>query len=170
MRCAAVNTRLVAWQDQELSPGEATQVEEHLRGCAECQALAVRLEAVELDEPLVIPAAVLARLHAATDVDDLLAAAADETRRSPLPPESLWQRWIVDAIEVPGWTVLAGAAALSLLAVYAVQTQFELDQTQAELAARTIPATAVGDPTAASLPADQFRPASYQPGEDHGYR
>lgn len=170
MRCATVQSRLITWQDDELAPGEAAQVEEHVHQCAACRSLSARLGAVQIDAPLVIPPAALARLHAATEVDLLLAAAADENRTSPFPPEPFWRRWLVDAVEVPGWTVLVAAAAVCLLAVYAVQTQWQLDSTQAELAARTVPITAPVDAAPSSVPADQFRPASYQPGEEHGYR
>lgn len=170
MRCAAVQRRLVAWQDRELSPGESVKVSEHLERCPECRAAEARLATVGLLEPVAVPAHIEARLRAATNVDAILTAAADESRRTPFPADPWWQRWLVDGIEVPGWSVLAAAAAVSLLAIWALHTRVELAGTQAELAARAIPLSAGPEAPPIDLPADQFQPAAYQPGEEHGYR
>lgn len=169
MRCTAIQQRLVAWQDEELAPSEAVQVEEHVARCAECQAIDRRLRVASLDDALVIPPSVAARLHAATDVDALLAAAADPRREPRYPLDPGWRRWWVDAIEVPGWMVAAAAAALLAIAGYAAHVAGELQDTQAELARATRDAAAT-EIAPVELPADQFQPASFQPGEEHGYR
>lgn len=170
MRCTAIQDRLVAWQDDELGPSEAAQIEEHVARCAACRSVDRRLRLAPLGDALVIPASVTARLHAATDPDALLAAAADPRREPRFPLEPAWRRWLVDAVEVPGWSLLAAAAALLIVASYAGYTAVQLEGTQAELAARAARDAAPAEIAPADLPADQFQPASFQPGEDHGYR
>ena len=170
MRCAAVQKRLVAWQDQELAPGEAIRVTEHLARCQACGEIERRLATVDDLEPLEVPPEIRARLHARTHVDLLLEASANDQRRSPFPAAPYWQRTLYDGVEVPQWTLLAAAAALVLLSIWGVQTQIALSDTQAELAARanseaTVPASPPGE-----LRASDFQPASYQPGEEQGYR
>ena len=36
MDCRTVRDRISAWEDQELSPGEASQMADHLAHCSEC--------------------------------------------------------------------------------------------------------------------------------------
>lgn len=169
MHCAAVQKRLVAWQDRELSPGEAVRVSEHLETCAACADAERRLASVEIDPPE-IPPQIAARLHAATNIDAILAAAEDEGRRTPFPPEPWWRRTLLDAVEVPAWSVMVAAAAVMLLAGLAVQSQLELQSTQAELeqAARTIAQREMPEGPRMGIPEDQYKPASYQPGEEQG--
>ena len=169
MRCAAVQKRLVAWQDRELAPGEDARVSEHLETCATCSAAEHRLSSVQVEAPG-IPPHVLAKLHAATDVDALMAAAADENRREPFPPEPWFRRYFIEAIEVPAWSVMAAAAAVILLAGYALQSQQELGYAQAELAARTVPQDTMPEAAPIGLQPEDFRPVGYQPPEDDGYR
>lgn len=174
MHCRAVQHRIVAWQDDELSPGESVQVAEHLASCSSCAAVEERLRLPPLEDALVIPPEIQARLAAATRADVLIAEARREDRATPFPAEAWWRRWLVDAVEVPGWTVLAAAALLTLTAGWAVQMTLAYSGAQAEaeaaIAARTIPAAGTLETRPGDLPPDQFQPASYQPGEDHGYR
>lgn len=169
MRCTDVQDRLVAWQDEELAPSEAVQVGEHVARCSECRSIDRRLRVASLDDALVIPASVSARLRAATDVDVLLAKAEDPRRELRYRLEPAWRRWLLEAIEVPAWSLVAAAAAILVVAGYTAHIALELHDTQAELARATRDATPSGI-APVELPADQFQPASFQPGEDHGYR
>lgn len=174
MRCAAVQSRLVAWQDEELSPGEHVRVTEHLESCADCRAAEARLIPVDLSDALEIPPELAARLAAATQVDHLLAEAERADRRSPFPPAPWYRRWTTEVVEVPSWMLLAAAATLFLTAGWAVQMTWAYEssmaETQALIAERAEPNAEPLEVSPIDLPADQFQPASYQPGEEQGYR
>ena len=43
MDCRTVRDRIAAWEDQELSPGETSQMREHLEQCPECMAFSQRI-------------------------------------------------------------------------------------------------------------------------------
>jgi anti-sigma factor RsiW len=101
----------VAWADGELSPGEATQVEAHVRTCATCARHDAALRGVTPRPRLVRPPPeVMRRLDRALDVDVLLARAAREPA-----PEALavrMQRFLRHETSVPRAGVLAYAALL----------------------------------------------------------
>lgn len=174
MHCAAVQSRLVAWQDEELSPGEHVRVTEHLEQCPDCRAAETRLGSIDLSDALEIPPHLAARLAQATSPELLLAEAARADRASPFPKAPWHRRWTTEVVEVPSWMVMAAAAALFLTAGWAVQMTWAYEssvaETEALMAERTEPSTEPLQITPVDLPADQFKPASYQPGAEHGYR
>ena len=51
MDCADVADRAAAYLDTELSPGERTQLEDHVDQCGECRVLLERLSAQDLAAP-----------------------------------------------------------------------------------------------------------------------
>ena len=168
MRCAAVQKRIVAWQDAELSPGETVRISEHLQGCIACRSIEQRCAAATPRMELRVPPAIRNRLLTATHTSVLLDLAARRPHRRRVPRLSL--RWLHREVEVPRWGILVAAAALVLSVGYALHTARSLDAAHAELAVRatSAPASLHADPRV--LPPGHYQPASYQPTEDGGYR
>jgi anti-sigma factor RsiW len=150
MWCVEVRDRLVAWADGELSPGEATQVEAHVRTCATCARHDAALRGVTPRPRLVRPPPeVMRRLDRALDVDVLLARAAREPA-----PEALavrMQRFLRHETSVPRAGVLAYAALL-LFAVSVAAVGWW----------GAAPAPTVAD-VPSTLPSEQYEPASFRP-------
>ncbi len=95
MNCWRTKQLLAAYLDRELSPSEATLVEEHLGVCPECSELKERLDSVP---PLDLP-----RLEPETEqqlwaqLDDALDEAWAAKEQGHRPAESIWntvQGWI----------------------------------------------------------------------------
>jgi anti-sigma factor RsiW len=149
MRCDEARDRLVAWDDGELSPGEATQVAAHVRGCLACAGHAAALRAVTPRPRPVVPADVLARLHARVDPDVVLTAAA-----RPAPPTSFGagvRGFLRREAQVPMGAVLAYAAVLAL-AVGLAAFGWWGAPTELRVADQPEP-----------LPSEQYEPASFTP-------
>lgn len=149
MRCDEARDRLVARDDGELSPGEATQVDEHLRGCAACAAHRGALQAVTPRPRARPPAHALRRLDDALDVDLLLAKAAEAPAAEPLSTRA--RRFFGAEVTVPRTHALAYAAALLLAVGLAVAGWWSGEA----------PATVADH--AAPLPSVQYEPASFRP-------
>ncbi len=144
MGCREVRDRLVAWQDDELSRGEAAQLEDHLRSCAECR----RKERALADaRPEPGPEAVRAALDVRLDVD-LLLAAARTPPAAPTPIERL-RAWMGREARVPMGLVVAYVAVLFAAIGFGLSA----------LLPGSPPATTLTD--VQPIPADQFRPAAW---------
>ena len=155
MRCRAVTRRLVAYQDRELSPGEHTRVEEHLATCARCRDLEARLAAATPVPALHPGAADLAAYHAQLDAA-IEAEWANPQRPAAPPPLVDWQD------HLPTRRTVAWAAAMLLTLTWGLSNWWTARELRAELAERaTTPA-----PWTETIPADQYRPASWSPDRD----
>ncbi len=118
MNCIDVRPRLVAFQDGELSPGEQTQVVEHLHSCTDCTEHELQLAAVTPEPFLDIPDADLDAKW--LRLDEVLAAELDHPVRIPVPAP-MWLRvsnWLSEEMPMSTGTVLAYAAALMLVAMW----------------------------------------------------
>jgi anti-sigma factor RsiW len=167
--CNEVVPRLVAWQDGELSRSEATQLEEHVAGCASCARAHHRLALTLPMPPLPPPARLRRRLAAALDVDAILAAA--EQPEEPAPAAPSWASWCWRSFarpsSVPYGAVLAYLALLAATFGWGASNWWALQQ--ADSTATAAPSRAVGGrPGTATgeIPAHQFRPAAYDPEVD----
>ena len=114
MRCHDTRARLVALQDDELSPSEQVQVREHLARCDRCRDLESRLARATPDAGLVVPAAVTRRLHDALDVDHILAVAAQAPAGRPGLSTQV-RRLLQTNLELPVGVALAYAALMVLV-------------------------------------------------------
>jgi anti-sigma factor RsiW len=150
MRCHEVRERLVAWDDGELSPGEATQVDDHVRTCPACAAHGNALHGVTpRPSALHVPAHILAALHQRVDVDVVLAEVARQ--RDPDPVVVRLQRFLRQEAQVPMVAVVAYAAVLLLAVSLAVSGWWS-----------SAPALTVADQPS-TLPSEQYEPASFRP-------
>ena len=117
MDCRTVRDRISAWEDQELSPGEASQMADHLAHCSECLAFSQRIQ--EQSRWLAdLPPQALPELDDPDfwkPMDDRLAQELDRLEQGSLSVEeenaSLWRQ---RRFSVPLPAVLAYAAALAL--------------------------------------------------------
>lgn len=167
MRCRHVRTRLVAFQDEELAPGEAQQVVDHLARCGDCRQLERRLDGVTPQARLVVPADVRARLHARVDGPVLrrVAASRPQPRRSVLAG---WLAWFRRETEVPMGALLAYGLVLAGVLAWGLSNWWTLEHLEARLDAHQT--AAAGAPEAPTqIPAEQYRPASWTPEEDGDY-
>jgi anti-sigma factor RsiW len=149
MACSEVSERLTAWQDRELSPGEHALVSEHLERCERCRVRERRLaRATPGPMPKLhreVQEALWTKLDAALDEAALRPATPGAVRR-PLPVPSAFQ--------------LVYAAALLAAVLWGWFNHVTAQNLQAALdteRARHVPS--------AEIPADQFRPVSFVPGE-----
>jgi anti-sigma factor RsiW len=164
VNCRAVRKRLVAYQDRELSPAEASQVDEHLAGCTACADLERRLAAVTprrfLQVDPRVEEAMWARLDAAVH------AAIDQAPHTR--PERPWaraHRWLAEETRLPTAAVLAYGALLMLAVAWGASNWWAASQLQARLEAHPT-VTALDTPILPDeIPADQYRPAAYSPDE-----
>lgn len=145
MSCIDVRDRLVAWQDEELSPGETVLVAEHLDGCAACRdqerGLARATPRPFLQIPAAMDRAALDRLHRALDV----AAVTPAPRARPRPA-------------LPDLSRFAYAAILMTAIGFGLYQWSSARRLEAELASR------IETPVpSAAIPGDQYMPASWKP-------
>jgi anti-sigma factor RsiW len=151
MHCTAVKQRLVAWRDEELSPGEAVRVEEHLARCPSCRALEMRLAAVTPEPFLTVaPVSQAASDALARALDEVEDATEERSSEAPsaysildfseLAPHLAWAVVVMLCL---GWGLSRHATALSL--------QAQLD--------------AQGAPQESVLDGASFREASWAPPE-----
>ena len=161
MRCDEVRDRLVAWQDAELSPGEATRVEEHLAGCADCRLRERRLAAAtprpELLRPRLdrrVPPDLLASLAERVSAEVVLAEARRVDPAPEVPPARAVGAWLRSEARVPmGWilvyaALLFGAIGFGLSGLWNPTAPPQPRVTRA-----------------ADNPSGQFQPAAYDPAE-----
>lgn len=164
MTCDEVQDRLVAWHDDELSPSEAVQVGEHVATCPRCARSSHRLaDALPLPPPRA-PTHVLRRLDRALDVDALLAEAERPIPRV-VPRGSVasraWRSFTVPA-SVPAGAVALYIGLLAATFVWGVSNWWTLSSLRGGHATPAA-ATAIHGIERGAIPADHFRPASYDP-------
>ncbi len=141
MNCREVQTRITAWQDQELSPGEHTQVTEHFRRCAPCRSLEARLARVTPKPFLDAPETDWSRLEDAID---------EEWARPHAPAAP---RWWQRTHSLPRGAVALYAAALFGALLWGVHG-WRSAQTPS-------PNTAAGP--VVPIPSEDYRPAGWTP-------
>lgn len=167
MSCSEVQDRLVAWQDGELSPGETLQVGEHLEGCAACARLEARLDAATPRARLAPPAGVRAALADRVSAEVILALAERPPAPPPPPsPAARLGRWLRRDATVPRGAVAGYLVVLAVVVGWGLSSWWSLAALRAadadpHRAAQTSPATG-----APEIPADQWRPAAYNPEEE----
>lgn len=150
LTCSEVGERLVAWQDHELSPGEMVLVGEHLERCQGCRVRERRLAAATPGPLPRVPRDVQADLWA--KLDAALDDAAGRPAAPSLPPVRPWR--------VPSALQVAYAAALLAALVWGWLNHVNAQNLQAALETERARHVA-----GAEIPADQFRPVSFVPGE-----
>jgi predicted anti-sigma-YlaC factor YlaD len=160
MRCNTVRSRLVAWQDRELAPGEHVLVSEHLERCPECRAVERRLALATPKPSIVVPEALAER--AWTELD----AAIAEEFASPRPAAPVWRWRDLLAVQVRVPLVAAAAYTVLLLAALGWGAHAAWSGRSIEATLAAVPTTAsairVGRP-ATVIPADQYKAASWSP-------
>ena len=149
MRCRTARRLLVAFQDEELSPGETTRVAEHLETCASCR-----------DEEASLRAVTPASLH--------LVHSTEEPDWSQMD-QALTQSWVPPAPNrpffLPKKRLMLGlyGLALGLLMAWGVRSAARIQHLEAELAIAT------SAPAVETLfPATAMHPASFKPHETDG--
>jgi hypothetical protein len=80
------------------------------------------------------------------------------------------RRWLDRDVELPAWALLAAAALFAATIGWAMSTHASLDEARAQLADRATPSDHGAAVAPIELRGDQFRPASWQPGEEGTYR
>lgn len=164
MRCDWVEERLVAFRDGELSPGEATFVEEHVARCPACAEHDAALMDATPEHALTVPPEVLARMIAAVDAS--LDEAVDGPRRAAVRPGALgrWARWLRRDRDMPNAAVLGYSVLLAACVGWGLSNWLALQQMRDDTPAR-VAATASDAvvPSGAALPSDQYQPASWSP-------
>lgn len=152
MICSEVRERLIPWHDGEVGPSEAALLSEHVEGCASCAAFDQRLRATAPRPPPVkMPPDISARLDAAFDIDALLAKASEP---APAPARSWWssgRALLLRRTEVPLGAVVAYLLLLAASLAFGLSGWYGAPE----------PARTAGSPE--GIPADQFRPAAFEP-------
>lgn len=150
MTCNDVGGRLAAWQDRELSPGEQVLVGEHLERCERCRVRERRLSRATPGPmprlPRDVQADLWARLDDAIEVAATRPAPVAVVARRPFPRPSVFQ--------------LVYAAALLTALLWGWLNHVTAQNLQAALDTERARHT-VG----VEIPADQYRPVSFVPGE-----
>ena len=165
MHCTAIQQRLVAFQDAELSPGEHVRVYEHLATCITCRSDHRSLERIG-PLRLEIPVHALRAMHEVTHPDLIWELAASRPETSYTTP---WKKWLNRGIELPTWWVLAAAALLATSIGWAASTSASLHFSTTELATRATPPPATVMAPGSEVPANQFRSASWRASDDTVY-
>jgi anti-sigma factor RsiW len=167
MRCHHVQQRLVAYQDRELSPGERTQVDDHLRTCDRCQTDEDALFAVTPQAQLIVPWHLKQQLRDQVDIEILWALAQakpEQTVRS-----ERWARWWTRHTELSRMSVAVYAALLLGALAWGGLNWQHASLLEAEIARHEIvDSVSTSPPT--KIPATQYKPASYTPKGDDTYR
>jgi len=166
MRCRAVQKRLVAYQDDELSPGDRAKVDEHLTQCAQCHDDDDALFAVTPRPELIVPWQVQHTLSERVDADILWALAQE-----PVAPTRMrsWNRWWSRDTQFSRGAVLAYATILIGAVAWGATNWWTLSMLEAEIARYDYAQPLDANP-GAEIPAVQYRPAAYTPDEEAGYR
>jgi hypothetical protein len=160
MRCSEVGERLVAWRDDELGRSERILVEEHVRGCAACAEADRRLRASLPAPSRSAPPDVLRRLEHRLDPDRILALADQPGPRARAPWLASWLLGVGG-----GWRrpipVSAGAVLVYLVLLAGTFGWGLSGWWSLRGSAPSLQSPAHGP----VVPAEQFRPAAYAPGE-----
>lgn len=180
MRCAWVEQRLVAWRDDELSPGEATFVMEHVDRCPACAALDARLQDATPDPWLAPPPDVLARMHAALDAAIERESNAEATRPAPRSVVNAsrigrWARWLRRDRDLSNASAIGYVALLAACFGWGLSNWMAIETSapgsmpeaaQASVSAPTDPRDMDPAASGAAIPAEQYRPASWSPRDE----
>ena len=164
MHCSWVQDRLVAFADGELSPSEMVVVAEHLDGCETCAALDVRLRAASPEPALVVPAGVLASMHAQLDA----AIEAELADPQPVPSEESGGLAAIPGVARAGrWLrrdrELSNGALLSWGLLFAACFGWGLSNWMAvpDPTAPTTPTYTAAPSPSVEIDSEHYRPASY---------
>jgi anti-sigma factor RsiW len=170
MECDEVRDRLVALHDDELSRSEAVQVREHLVACPACARADRRLRSSVPSRPFVADDALRARLAEALDPALILAMAARPVEPPPPPRPRLWQI-AGRAASVPVGAVVVYVVLLAASFGWGVSNWWSLQivgsgdpaGVASGAAAGVAPSVETASPAGTAIPADQFRPAAWDP-------
>lgn len=165
MRCRQVEPLLVAFEEDELSPGEAQLVADHMDHCPTCRQRLELLANVTI-EPHGLDAAFLA-----SQMERLELAVLDSPalQAPPIDTRTYGERfsdWLSSDSQIPNGYVIA-YAALGMSAVgWGLWSWSQIQEPEVQL-----PTVEVAMPTAAParvevVPAEQYLPASYTPERD----
>lgn len=161
MNCRAVKTRLVAWQDEELAPGEHVLVREHLAACADCRTLEQRLARATPRPFLSVPADTRQKMWSRLD------AAIDAAWNEPPPPPPTARRRVTDWLRhekrvATGWLVGYGVV-LAAVAVWGLGNWWVARELRASSGAPLAATAPAPDTSPVRVPTEQYRPASWSP-------
>lgn len=161
MECDEVRDRLVALHDDELSPSEGVQVREHLADCGSCTRTNRRLRGSIPVPPSFSGDDLRARLARQLDPNLILAMAdrPPKAAATPTPPESALWRGITHVASVPVGAVVVYVVLLAASFGWGVSNWWTLSSLRAPTAESPLP-------SGTAIPADQFRPAAYDPSAD----
>jgi anti-sigma factor RsiW len=140
--------QISAWVDRQLDPGERDQVEDHLRDCAECRAVANEMSAMaevfRAAETAELPPYLWTRI-----------AAHLETETSP--PRGRLRSWLTPAIGSPIWMRAAAAVlAVAILAAGgAIYTEYK---SAADFQRRALAEMQLAKNSLAALDAESYNP------------
>jgi predicted anti-sigma-YlaC factor YlaD len=149
MDCNEVRLRLVAWRDGELGTSEAALVQRHLGGCPECRGIDRRLaESIPRAPSLLVPAAVLARLERATDIQELTALPVRSALAPPAWMGLLHRRTQISIGALVALMLLAGSLGWGVSSIFGVARG---------------PKPSVAGVGGNPIPAEQFSEAAYEP-------
>ena len=155
MRCRAVQRLIVAYQDQELAPGEATHVAEHLSGCAACNQLHDRLLAVTPKAPADLAPSEL------PDWSKMDAALQEAWQEQPVPTPA--NRPLGRTLTRNRLVMGAYGLALGVAIAWGLGNAMRVQVLEDELIAAT-----QAPPIETLLPASAMQPASFKPSPDDG--
>jgi anti-sigma factor RsiW len=162
MVCDEVRDRLVALHDDELSPSEVAQVREHVATCPSCAGANRRIVRSTPTAPSFGPGdALRARLSQQLDPSLILALAERPVVVAPrraLPLSVVW-RGFTHVASIPVGAVVVYILLLAASFGWGVSNWLTLSALRA-------PATESPTPTGTEIPADQFRPAAWDPSAD----
>jgi len=160
MHCAWVQDRLVAFADQELSPGEDSFVAEHISHCADCRELESQLRECSPEPSIAIPPEVLNKLAMAVDL-----AVSEEFDRPTVPVEpastTRWARWLRRDRDLSNGAMLSYGVLFAACLGWGLSNWVAVQELRAQTRAPSIFTAA---PTRSStIGVDQYVPASYSP-------
>jgi hypothetical protein len=153
MVCSEVRERLVPWHDGEVGPSEDELIRGHLARCSSCARFDQRLRHTLPTPPaLAPPPEVQQRLARALDVDLLLQQASAPVSRPPTPWWRQTWRALARPAQVPVGAVMVYAMLLLASFAWGLSSWWALPVGQVPM-----------DAASSDIPADQFRPASFEP-------
>lgn len=161
MECSWVEDRLVALQDEELSPGERTFVVEHLATCAQCTEMELALAGATPMDDLVVPPHIQALLE--STVDD----AMDQVFAHPEPRHATtsgtsWTRWLRRDRDLSNGAMLSYGFLLAACLGWGLSNWFAVQALQEEQPMSTFAVDRADAPLSdGHIAPDQYRPASW---------
>ncbi len=169
MRCSWVQDRLVAFADDELSPGERVFVAEHLQACDACASLDVRLRAASPEPALIVPAGMLASMAAQVDAAIEAELAAPEQHAAPppaglatLPGVARAGRWLRRDRELSNGAMVAWGLLFAACFGWGLSNWMAVPDPTAPAA----PTYTAAPSPSAEIDSEHYRPASYSVDEE----